>query len=179
MPTPRYGRSFPERPQCRLGGVVTTAHQIWPAAAVQEQVVEAEPGDLVEGDGLDQRELVAEQAARAAREFEVAGAAELAAGGGGARAALVPAGDVLALEAGRQQHVQTEDVVEPGADQRFGREGVDDAAIDVEISLYAHRLDEKRECDGYADELTEHQVWCIGRSEVLDKPFVQVVDDRV
>src|SRR3954464_15797183 len=106
-------RSRAERLERGVGGLVSAPHQLGPAAAVEEQVVEVEAGDLGELYGLDQRQAVAQAALGSPRELDVRRAAQLAAGLDHAtHATALPAGDVLALEAGRQEDVEAEDVVE-------------------------------------------------------------------
>src|SRR3954451_16378409 len=163
-----------------VGCLVSAPHQLRPAAAVEEQVVEVEAGDLVELYGLDQRQAVAQAALGAPRELDVRRAAQLAAGlDPAAHATALPARDVLALEAGRQEDVEAEDVVELRllVQQRLGREGVDDAAVDVEVALHAYGFDKQWQGHRDAHQLPEHQFWRIGRTEVFNAPAVEVVDD--
>src|SRR4051794_4854110 len=72
-------RAAPERRECGMGRLVAAPHDLRPAAAVEEQVVEVEARHLVQVDRLDQRQPVAQAPLAAARELDVARPSELAA----------------------------------------------------------------------------------------------------
>src|SRR3954454_18300310 len=122
----------PERTQRLDGRLVSAPHEVRPAAAGEEPGVERRAAALVLVDRLDQREPLAEPAAGTPGQLEVVGHLELPRGGEDAAAAALPAGDLLALEPGRQQHVQAEDMVEAAVGlERLRRERVNHAAVHV------------------------------------------------
>src|SRR3954454_21007259 len=169
-----------ERTQRLARGVVSAAHELRPPSAIEEQLVERRAPHLVQRDGLDQGEPVPQPTAAAARELEVVGHLELARGVEDAGPPALPAGDLLALEARGQQHVEAEDVVEVAvALERLRREGVHHAAVHVQVALHADGLHQQRQGDRDAGQLPERQVGRVGAAEVLHPPAVEVVDDRV
>ena len=122
---------------------------------------------------------IAERVARAARELELEALLGLAARRQHAHRPVVPARDVVGLELRRQHEVDAEHVVEAAlAEDRLGRQQVDDAAVHVEVTVDLDRLDEGRQRDRDPHEAADREVWRGLGAEVVDPPAVHVVDDR-
>src|ERR1019366_4683740 len=129
---------------------VALADQRWPLTAIDEQVIE---GDATQERGIDrvnQGEALAELAPSSLCHLEVVALLQLAAGLQNSQAALVPASDVLRLEARRQHEVQPEDMIEPAVlKDRLRWEQLDDPAVHVEVTTDRYRLDEERQRHRY------------------------------
>src|ERR1019366_4097555 len=158
---------------------VALAGQRWALTAIDEQVIE---GDATQERGIDrvnQGEALAELAPSSLCHLEVVALLQLAAGLQNSQAALVPASDVLRLEARRQHEVQPEDMIEPAVlKDRLRWEQLDDPAVHVEVTTDRYRLDEERQRHRYAHQLADRQLGRVLGAEVLDTTEVHVVDNR-
>lgn len=79
----------------------------------------------------------------------------------------------------RQHEVDGEDVVEAAvAEDRRGRQQVDDPAVDVGVAADLDRLDEDRQGDRDPPQLADRELGRGVGAEVVDPPAVDVADDR-
>ena len=160
--------------------LIAPTDQLWPAAAVDEQVHQP-PATTQPGiGGVDDRQRVTELALCASRELHVIGLLQLPAGQHNPHRFSVPSGDVVRRQALGEHEVEAENMIEGTAvEHRLDRQQLHDAAVDVQVTAHLDSFDERRQRDRDPHHASERNIRRRMRAEILDQSEIGVVDDRL